>query len=233
MTSPTPKIPPSASLEAGGGGAIGGGDAKTLQENLHVLLSRLAGTIEHVKNWPEGEASTHVESTTKLIDNINQVIASLQKVEGTVRADAALRKSLQGCQAPLDLLDLLDSSNLNPDCFSRGLLREALGQLAGLKRRKLALEMLGAAVQSGVNGRIQRRGRQRDPTEAEQGANAAAVSETVSEGGGGGNKKRPRSPPEGNDPGPMAEAEAASAGEKQPARKKLHIHISAKRGTGA
>ena len=37
------------------------------------------------------------------------------------------------------------------DCFSRGLLREALGQLAGLKRRKLALEMLGSAVQSGLN----------------------------------------------------------------------------------
>jgi hypothetical protein len=30
-------------------------------------------------------------------------------------------------------------------------LREALGQLAGLKRRKLALEMLGNAVQSGLN----------------------------------------------------------------------------------
>ena len=37
------------------------------------------------------------------------------------------------------------------DCFSRGLLKEALGQLAGLKRRKLALEMLGAAVQTGLN----------------------------------------------------------------------------------
>lgn len=40
------------------------------------------------------------------------------------------------------------------DCFSRGLLREALGQLAGLKRRKLALEMLGAAVQTGLNRRL-------------------------------------------------------------------------------
>jgi len=40
---------------------------------------------------------------------------------------------------------------LLPDCFSRGLLREALGQLAGLKRRKLALEMLGAAIQTGLD----------------------------------------------------------------------------------
>lgn len=40
---------------------------------------------------------------------------------------------------------------LRLDCFSRGLLREALGQLAGLKRRKLALEMLGAAIQNGLD----------------------------------------------------------------------------------
>ena len=39
------------------------------------------------------------------------------------------------------------------DCFSRGLLRESMGQLAGLKRRKLALEMLGSAVQAGLNSR--------------------------------------------------------------------------------
>ena len=39
------------------------------------------------------------------------------------------------------------------DCFSRGLLKEALGQLAGLRRRKLALEMLGAAIQTGLNQR--------------------------------------------------------------------------------
>jgi hypothetical protein len=29
-----------------------------------------------------------------------------------------------------------------------------MGQLAGLKRRKLALEMLGAAVQAGLNSRL-------------------------------------------------------------------------------
>jgi hypothetical protein len=101
-----------------------------------------------VKNWPEAkgdDASIHVESTSTLIGNINQVLASLKKVEGAVKADAALKKSLQECQIPLDLLDLLDS-NLNPDCFLRGLVRESLGQLAGLKRRKLALELAVAAA---------------------------------------------------------------------------------------
>ena len=51
-----------------------------------------------------------------------------------------------------DFLTFSSSSLL--DCFSRGLLREALGQLAGLKRRKLALEMLGAAVQAGLSTRF-------------------------------------------------------------------------------
>ena len=66
-----------------------------------------------------------------------------------------MRQALQNCKIPLDLLDLMDSSSLNPECFSRGMLREALGQLAGLKRRKLALELLGAAVQSGIQKRQQ------------------------------------------------------------------------------
>jgi hypothetical protein len=140
--------------------------AKTLQERLHELITRLAATVELVKNWPESEgddASIHVETTTKLIASIHAVLASIARVDGIVQTDAALRKNLQDCWIPLDLLDLLDhggGSNkqdpvgVNPDCFSRALLREALGQLAGLKRRKLALEMLGAAVQKGLHRQI-------------------------------------------------------------------------------
>ena len=130
--------------------------AKILQERLHDLLTRLAATIELLKNWKESgeDPSVHFESTTKLIASINAVIASVQKVDGAVQADAALRKNLQECLIPLDLLDLLDhGGGLNPDCFSRALLRESLGQLAGLKRRKLALEMLGTAVESGLKKR--------------------------------------------------------------------------------
>lgn len=69
-----------------------------------------------------------------------------------MKADGALQQTLQDCPIPLDLLDLMDhGGGLNPDCFSRGLLKEALGQLAGLKRRKLALEMLGDAIQKGLH----------------------------------------------------------------------------------
>lgn len=127
---------------------------KNLQEKLHQLLSKLSGAIELIKTWPESDgddASIHVQTTTKLIAAILEVLGGLKNVEGVVKADTDLRKSLQGCPVPINLLDLLDhGGGLNPDCFSRGLLRESLGQLKGLRRRKLALKMLGEAVHSGL-----------------------------------------------------------------------------------
>jgi hypothetical protein len=128
-----------------------------LQERLHELLSRIATVSDIVKNWPESDGdvtATHVERTSRLIAAIRQVLTMIEKTETVVKADAALKQSLQDCLIPLDLLDLMDhGGGLNPDCFSRGILTEALGQLAGLTRRKLALSMLGAAVQQGINQR--------------------------------------------------------------------------------
>lgn len=132
--------------------------AKSLQERLNQLLSNLSSSIEIVKTWPStdgDDASIHVKTTSKLIVAVWEILKALEKVEGTIKADAELRKALQNCPIPVNLLDLLDHGNgLNPDCFSRGLLRESMGQLAGLKRRKLALEMLGAAVQAGLSSRV-------------------------------------------------------------------------------
>lgn len=128
-------------------------DAVLLQGYLHQLLSGLTDTIDHVKNWPEAanDPSQHVRSTTALLTKIRGLLSNIEKVEMTVKEKQKLRETLNNCQIPLDLLDLFDHSiPLHPDCFSRGLLREALGQLAGLKRRKLALSLLGAAVQSGI-----------------------------------------------------------------------------------
>mmetsp|Transcript_18304 Transcript_18304/g.38461 ORF Transcript_18304/g.38461 Transcript_18304/m.38461 type:complete len:214 (-) Transcript_18304:303-944(-) len=131
--------------------------ARDLQERLHVLLTRLAKTTDLIKTWPDSEgddASTHHKTTTKLINAVLDVVKALQDVEGVIKADAVLKKSLQECKVPINLLDLLDHGNgLNPDCFSRGLVQEALGQLAGLKRRKLALEMLGAEIKAGLDRR--------------------------------------------------------------------------------
>jgi hypothetical protein len=147
------------SVAASGGSASSASreGAKLLQERLHQLLTRLSSAIDLIKNWPESDgddASIHVETTTKLISVILEVTSALQRAEGVVKNDAALRKALKACPIPMDLLDLLDHGNgLNPDCFSRGLLQEALGQLAGLRRRKLALEMLGSAVEKGLRQR--------------------------------------------------------------------------------
>lgn len=128
--------------------------AKNLQEQTHLLLSKLSSTIEIIKTWPESEgddASIHVATTTKLISSLLEVTSGLKSVEGVVKADSDLRKALQACPVSINLLDLLDhGGGLNPDCFSRGLLRESLGQLKGLRRRKLALKMLGEAVNSGL-----------------------------------------------------------------------------------
>lgn len=95
--------------------------AKNLQERLHQLLTRLSTTIELIKNWPESEgddASIHVETTTKLINAIHEVVEGLKNVEGVVKADNDLKKSLKDCQIPVNLLDLLDHGNgLNPGAY--------------------------------------------------------------------------------------------------------------------
>ena len=92
--------------------------AKNLQERLHQLLTRLSSTIDLIKNWPESDgddASIHMKTTTKLISSILEVIVALQRVEGVVKSDNILRKSLQDCPVPINLLDLLDHGNgLNP-----------------------------------------------------------------------------------------------------------------------
>lgn len=145
MLTPSPTAPVGQQMPPG---------AKNLQEKIHLLLSKLSSTIETIKTWPESEgddASIHVATTTKLISSLLEVISGLKSVEGVVKADSDLRKALQACPVSINLLDLLDhGGGLNPDCFSRGLLRESLGQLKGLRRRKLALKMLGEAVNSGL-----------------------------------------------------------------------------------
>ncbi len=152
-----------------------GNDAKALQERLHELISRVSDSIDIVKSWPESsgdDASIHVKTTSKLIHSIREILHAIGRVEGVVKkkvdtgtsattsnnnpndGDSELWKTLQQCPIPLDLLEMLDCSNgLNPEIFVRGLLREGLSQLAGLRRRKVALEMLGNTIQAGLDAR--------------------------------------------------------------------------------
>jgi hypothetical protein len=96
--------------------------AKTLQQRLNVLLTKLSRSIEIVKSWPTtdgDDASIHVKTTSKLISSILEIKYALEGVEGTLKADVQLRKALQNCPIPIHLLDLLDHGNgLNPGTFS-------------------------------------------------------------------------------------------------------------------
>lgn len=182
-----------------------------LQERLHELLSRLSDTTNWVRQWPDGQddPSIHVESTSKLITLIRSVLTAIQAVENTVVRDPNLKERLNQCLIPMDLIELLDHGSasvtmtsgggggsssaaaatesggggLNPDAFSRGLLKEALGQLAGLKRRKLALEMLSLDISQ------RQRKRQQAAAAAAEDAAAEAAAASATEA----NKKRPRS----------------------------------------
>ena len=133
-------------------------DTIRLQERLTELLTRISATIEVIRGWQTSEgddASIHVHTTTKLVSSVQELMAAIQRVEAVVQSSPEIGRQLESIPVPLDLLELLDHGNgLNPECFERGLLREALGQLAGLKRRKLALEMLSVTVQAGLNKRI-------------------------------------------------------------------------------
>jgi len=133
----------------------------TLQESLHALINNLYHTTELVKNWEDSEnASDHVLTTTKLIASLQEVLQSVKDVETKVlkgdgtEGDKKIIQELKDSPVPLDLLELMDyGGGINPDVFARGLLQTALRQLAGLKRRKLALGLLGAAVSDGMKRR--------------------------------------------------------------------------------
>jgi len=73
----------------------------------------------------------------------------------TAAAADAFRTSLEeNYPIPLDLLDLLDvgqpTFGLNPQCYARGLIVEALRQLSVLERRKRAASMLAIFIEEGL-----------------------------------------------------------------------------------
>ena len=117
-----------------------------------------------LKNWPQADdVAVHNQRTTDLMTIINKIVESIQRVEEKVNhcggdvkeSDIKLRNNLRETFVPLDLLDLMDfGDGLNPDCFARGLLKEAERQLAGLQRRKLCLHMLGKSISVGVAQRM-------------------------------------------------------------------------------
>ena len=153
-----------------------------LLDRLRILLNRLQATQEILQNWPETRGAETEKTTEKLIASIRKIVLGLRAVErhvnGTGPANQgasesispealrAFRTSLETkCPIPLDLLDLMDVNpppfGLNPQVYARGLMKEAIKQLAGYERRKRALEMLGNALEKGMDEA------QEDPASAE------------------------------------------------------------------
>lgn len=141
----------------------------SLQECLHTLLTRLSDTSEILQKWPGGDdPSIHVRTTEKLIKSIKKIMDSIKTVEEKVNhvsvetsteqssgsGDEDIANKLRQIAVPLDLLDMMDcAGGLNPDCFARGLIKEALRQMGNLQRRKASMKMLAATIQNGLDAR--------------------------------------------------------------------------------
>lgn len=147
-------------------------------QRLLLSLYETTEIIKKWPDSPSDE--THKETTSELIESMHEIVRSLKRVEDeTIRlggkgnvngkneaskgdnnnhgnsedknTDLTRWKNLMQSPVPLDLIDLMDHRNgLNPDYFTRGLVREALRQMAVLRRRKSALQMLGESVKEGL-----------------------------------------------------------------------------------
>lgn len=142
----------------------------SLQEHLHTLLTRLSDTSEILQKWPGGDdPSIHIRTTDKLIESIKRIIDGIKSLEEKVNhvstdsstdqssdsgGDEDIANKLRQIAVPLDLLDMMDfAGGLNPDCFARGLIKEALRQMGNLQRRKASMKMLAATIQNGLDAR--------------------------------------------------------------------------------
>jgi len=145
-----------------------------LLDRLRILLNRLQSTAEILQNWPEAKGDdskrVHAETSADLIASIRKIALGVRSVERHVNGTGdmggggggggslsteAFRTSLEEeYPIPLDLLDLLDigqpTFGINPQCYARGLMVEALRQLSVLERRKRALNMLARSIEGGM-----------------------------------------------------------------------------------
>lgn len=122
-------------------------------------------------------AKVHAETSTELVASIRKIALGIRSIERHVNGTAggggggggtgssstaaadAFRTSLEeNYPIPLDLLDLLDvgqpTFGLNPQCYARGLIVEALRQLSVLERRKRAASMLAIFIEEGLTNAV-------------------------------------------------------------------------------
>ncbi|KAL3794845.1 hypothetical protein ACHAW5_004367 [Stephanodiscus triporus] len=207
-----------------------------LLDRIRILLNRLQTTAEILQNWPDAKGGddsrrVHAETSAELIASVRKIALGARSVErhvngagagdgggggGSASSTEAFRKSLEEeYPIPLDLLDLLDvgqpTFGINPQCYARGLMLEALRQLSVLERRKRALGMLARSIEGGMT------------SDNDDDAAAAAVRARGAKGemaGGGDNEddapnnnnKRKRDDRESDIDGPAKKIRQASSG---------------------
>jgi len=160
--------PGPSSVSSGSGGSSLTASKTSLLSRLHQLLGSLGETAELLKTWPSSQDSkVHYDTTTQLIQCLQNVVNSVKEVEvkvlppstpvtsssigGRANMGEAMSQAILESPVSLDLLDLMDyGGGLNPDIFAKQLILEAMRQLSVLRRRKEALEMLGAEIQKGM-----------------------------------------------------------------------------------
>ena len=227
---------------------------ESLQVQLHTLLTRLSDSSEIINKWPEDgdDNSIHAETTTKLITSIQKVVSAIKLVEERVNPNIGddekskpseqetnLANQLRQTAVPLDLLDMMDAnseSGLNPDCFARGLLSEALRQFVNLKTRKASMNMLAQMVETGFDQREREREQKKKAAAMEKlkltkeeetvGATTSGSKVTTKDDGSNGSneellsKKRKREPDADTDADTKVDEDNNSDGVEEPPTKK-------------
>jgi hypothetical protein len=150
---------------------------RILLSRLQTTAEILQNWPETTSSAQQGNdsAKVHAETSTELIASIRKIALGIRSIERHVNGTAsggsgtgssssssaaaaaadAFRTSLEeNYPIPLDLLDLLDvgqpTFGLNPQCYARGLIVEALRQLSVLERRKRAASMLATFIEEGL-----------------------------------------------------------------------------------
>eukprot|EP00557_Chaetoceros_sp_GSL56_P001315 CAMPEP_0176494626 /NCGR_PEP_ID=MMETSP0200_2-20121128/10207_1 /TAXON_ID=947934 /ORGANISM="Chaetoceros sp., Strain GSL56" /LENGTH=151 /DNA_ID=CAMNT_0017892417 /DNA_START=144 /DNA_END=596 /DNA_ORIENTATION=- len=95
-----------------------------------------------------------MDSIKAVEEKVNNVSVETSTEQSSGSGDEDIANKLRQIAVPLDLLDMMDcAGGLNPDCFARGLIKEALRQMGNLQRRKASMKMLAATIQNGLDAR--------------------------------------------------------------------------------
>ncbi|KAL3801236.1 hypothetical protein HJC23_012636 [Cyclotella cryptica] len=117
---------------------------------LIASIRKIVLAVRTIERHVNGTGPTQSSSSESATATTTTPSSTLPK-----EALESFRKSLDDkCPIPLDLLDLLDVGHpfgTNPQVYARGLMKEAMRQLAGLERRKRALGMLADAIEAGMD----------------------------------------------------------------------------------